>query len=449
MELLDQFLKIPILDWDYASFVKRLRRQSGKDFITEDELHRWVDRWFESVITGGQVEVEYVNHLPGILVGPLTLRQAERLIDDYCEATGIAERFRKDDSVLKQFREACLSHLQEHSPEQSGQYLTGGRKVSVHTDAMGHQGNPILVSEALSLYLADAQVRPGTERDWRTAVNRLIEYLGRDSLITSISPTQIVGFRDAIATYPKAVPKELKTASFMERCEYGKATDIRQISARTVNKNLNAIGAVFGWLTRNRYLVENPVQGIKAMVRESTKTERLPFTTEDIILIFGKAYPEPSTAADYWLPFLALYTGCRIEELAKLRVEDVQGIDDISFLHIHGKIKNKASLRRVPLNRHLVQLRFLEHIRGRSHPKALLFDGLQLKRDRPEAANLALIGSTSIRGAEPQLSLLHHQSLEFQTYGICRYLLSYKGRRPIFSVCSQRVWRYRRGLLPL
>src|SRR5690606_3321822 len=71
----------------------------------------------------------------------------------------------------------------------------------------------------------------------------------------------------------------------------------------------------------------------------------------------------------FWLPVLAAFTGARQGELAQLEVADVKERHGIHFLHITNRgedpdkaVKNKFSIRSVPLNATVIELGFLEHV---------------------------------------------------------------------------------------
>lgn len=73
--------------------------------------------------------------------------------------------------------------------------------------------------------------------------------------------------------------------------------------------------------------------------------------------------------ACYWVPLLCRYTGARSGEVLQLRASDVNadpdGIHDINIRRGEGQsVKNNASLRDIPLHDHLIELGFLEFVRG-------------------------------------------------------------------------------------
>src|SRR5207248_519882 len=88
------------------------------------------------------------------------------------------------------------------------------------------------------------------------------------------------------------------------------------------------------------YLALNPAEGITAMSTKSNgEDRRLPYSTEDLKAIFAvkRIGTNGLTGANYWLPWLALYTGARLEELGQLRITDVRKEDGVRYLAIGAR----------------------------------------------------------------------------------------------------------------
>jgi integrase len=104
-----------------------------------------------------------------------------------------------------------------------------------------------------------------------------------------------------------------------------------------------------------------------------------PFTADDISTIFDPtAYPARMDKPAYrWLPFLALYSGARLEELASLRLDQLQRKGEFWFFNIQ-KTKNANSRRRIPLYRVILESGFLAYANVlREHGSTQLFPELQ------------------------------------------------------------------------
>jgi len=132
---------------------------------------------------------------------------------------------------------------------------------------------------------------------------------------------------------------------------------------------------------------------------KQTKTvHRKPFTNGDLKKIFnpesyGKTFYKKraviSGDVKFWMPLLATFTGARLEELAQLKTEDIKTDADtgIVFLNITDsgiagdgekkQLKNKNSVRPIPIHSTLIEVGFLDYINKRK--SGALFD---LKRDK-------------------------------------------------------------------
>jgi integrase len=140
------------------------------------------------------------------------------------------------------------------------------------------------------------------------------------------------------------------------------------LSRATVKKNLGALCSVLSWSKSEGYIKVNPADGITAIAKGEDEQRRLPYTSEDLKLLFSTeaVASRKDNPADYWLPYLALFTGARLEELGQLHVADVREEDGIPFLAIEpgdGKrVKTRSSRRRVPIHPELVRLGFLAFV---------------------------------------------------------------------------------------
>ena len=122
-------------------------------------------------------------------------------------------------------------------------------------------------------------------------------------------------------------------------------------------------------------LTQNVARGLKIPKAHVDPLVRRPFTADELTRLFSshvyskKARPRAGGgAAAAWLPVLALATGCRLEELAQLRIEDVIYDQDYGWylrvcdLHAEQRIKTTSSRRLVPLHRELEPAGFLRYL---------------------------------------------------------------------------------------
>lgn len=136
----------------------------------------------------------------------------------------------------------------------------------------------------------------------------------------------------------------------------------RRLSAKSINGSyLAAVGAVFTLGVAKHKLTANPAVGVKVKAARAHQTRSKGYTDDEAKVLLKAALRE--TDGDRrWLPFLAAYTGARIEELAQLRREDLREDGGIAFIRITpeaGSVKT-GEYRDVPLHGHLVELGFPE-----------------------------------------------------------------------------------------
>lgn len=138
-------------------------------------------------------------------------------------------------------------------------------------------------------------------------------------------------------------------------------------SASRINAKLSFLRDLFAYAINNGlYEGANPFAVAKVSSKsklEQQKRSYKPFTVNDLGRIFSPdSYAvRMDKPAYYWLPFLALYTGARLEELASLTIDQVQRDGDVWFLEI-TKGKNANSLRRIPLHRIVAESDFLTYV---------------------------------------------------------------------------------------
>ena len=104
------------------------------------------------------------------------------------------------------------------------------------------------------------------------------------------------------------------------------------------------------------------------------------FDTDDLKALFGsKEYRQDSFKRGYqfWTPIIALYTGCRIEEICQLHLDDIRKEDGLWVLDINDddekKLKNLSSQRLVPL--HLV---LVDELKLPDYPATLWWSSMPL-----------------------------------------------------------------------
>lgn len=184
------------------------------------------------------------------------------------------------------------------------------------------------------------------------------------------------------------VGAEDKGLSFRKVIEANASVGKPVISQKTINKYLSAVGSFAGWLLQNEYLEDDVMSGMYLSV-DKRKKNRFPFTADQLKTIFrsplfnrcigdgeerrlGKVKVRDWR---YWMPWIALYTGARLGEIAQMLTADVRQLHGIWIFHVteieevtdeedgspSKSTKTAGSMRVVPIHSELIKLGFLEY----------------------------------------------------------------------------------------
>ena len=237
------------------------------------------------------------------------------------------------------------------------------------------------LSDALSLWEAGAGARGGRTpsansiREARLGVRRFDDLNG-DLTLGEVTPAMARAFRDALAKAPidlSGEERKLRFKAILQLSDGKRPT----AHAATVNKQLNLLKAIFAYAEREGLLdkvegYRSPFQKVSTTVDKRLDERRAPFAEADLSAIFSSpiyaAGDRPlggAGEASYWLPLLALLTGCRLSELAQLRVGDVKQDEGVWHLDVDTSggrsVKTASSRRKVPLHSTLIALGFLDY----------------------------------------------------------------------------------------
>ncbi|WP_163831990.1 site-specific integrase [Spartinivicinus ruber] len=231
------------------------------------------------------------------------------------------------------------------------------------------QEEPCLtLEEVYALFLKEKK-----KMDWgkRSAENNLpafkclIDILGNLE-VKKVTKNVAIDFVQELYDYPvkrsRGKNKNLSLASLKEK-------GVPTIAPTTALKMLNYISGFFNWMQRRDYIKANPFSGLKPRAKHITAKTKEAFTTSELRTLFGHYLNKDSQLKkiwQFWIPALALFTGARLEELAQLNVADIKQAGDIYYLDINDcgthQLKNKASIRKIPLHDLLMSIEFLDYV---------------------------------------------------------------------------------------
>ena len=231
--------------------------------------------------------------------------------------------------------------------------------------------SPYTFETMLGDWKRERQPRPRTIYEMTSMIRKLEDHLGFSD-VRQLTPDHLVGWKDALRA--------------------------SGLSARTIrNGKLAAIRAMLAVAVQNRRLPTNPADGVVITVKREPGDDIRDYTDDEAVLVLTAA----SSAKDpvrRWIPLLCAYSGARLSEICHLRVQDIEqirGIPTMSFSPEAGPIKNRASVRIIPIHPAVIEAGFLDFVSGvGSGP---LFAELKLDRFGKRSLNGAKVIGRWIR----------------------------------------------------
>lgn len=163
--------------------------------------------------------------------------------------------------------------------------------------------------------------------EWRTAVNRFAQLHG-DRAVDQITASMIRDYRRTCVGLPARAGKTIAALPLLEQVELAKARGLPTLATATVNKALSAIRVTLEHAVEELELIDgNVAKTIKSKAKRSLEDARLAFEPDDLVRIFTLPLPERSGVAPrtlFWTLLLAPFTGCRLDELGKLRPGNIK-----------------------------------------------------------------------------------------------------------------------------
>ena len=233
------------------------------------------------------------------------------------------------------------------------------------------------LSEVLPLYtefkVKSKDIGEASKSRYRDAVVSFVDVVG-DKHVEDIA------YRDAEQlweTLLKLPPNRKKAKAYRDKSVAEiLAMDLppeKCMKGATINNSLAALSEIFGWLLKQRLVTSNVFAGVTVSANDSLSYSA--YTDEDLAVLTRSALYVDSqysrkattTAAHWWLPLLALWSGARAGELMQMHVSDIKTIDGILCATVddegEGKqLKTKAARRRFPIHSALLELGFEDYV---------------------------------------------------------------------------------------
>jgi integrase len=254
------------------------------------------------------------------------------------------------------------------------------------------------ISELLNDFLSEEDIKrradkPATVRKDKDALRMFIEIVG-DKRIQDVKQSDAKLFSKSILSHK---------------------LDGKTRAVNTVNNYMNSVSKFSGWITAHHSEYEHDKLDFSKLRYSKSKLareEREMFELFEIKKIFSHEKFKKAKTRDpekYWLIYVALFTGMRLEEIAQLNPQtdiytDESGLLIFDLNENDGKsLKNKQSIRKVPIHNRLIELGFLEYVESIKKDANRLFPDSKIRDGRKgknvaKRANYLIQVSVGIKG---------------------------------------------------
>lgn len=186
---------------------------------------------------------------------------------------------------------------------------------------------------------------PSTSSHWRKAITTFIEFIGHSDA-NSVSRNDAISWRDWLLT--------------------------QNYARKTIESSyIGAPRAIFNCAVSAGIISENPFRAVQLPKARTVRMRSKAYSDEEARLILKASLKlkrgkekEHVYNLRKWGPWLAAFTGARINEICQLRKEDIQRKSGIWCLHITpaaGPVKSKLD-RYVPLHPQLIEIGFIDFV---------------------------------------------------------------------------------------
>lgn len=231
------------------------------------------------------------------------------------------------------------------------------------------------ITEIINKYLDDKlsneRISKESFPDTQRRLFNLVDILG-DVYINDITREDVRKFRNILTQLP---PNRAKSKVYRDKSieEILKIKIDKKLSPKTVNICLEAVSSLFEWCVKEQIILMNPAKGLQIKDERRDGDLRDPFTVDDLNKIFNHKnfIRSKKNPAYYWVPYIALYTGMRLEEICQLYVDDIYEIEGIYVIDINDnpnsdgekdkRVKSINAKRIIPLHNDLVAIGFIKY----------------------------------------------------------------------------------------
>ena len=179
--------------------------------------------------------------------------------------------------------------------------------------------------------------------------------------------------------FDKFIKKPFQTVTTLEIKVY-LAKIAERSSAVTANNYRRYISSLFNWLHDMDIIAKNPIRAVGTL--KSRKKQVMPFTEGEVEKL---RYGAQNNIRTRCLIEFLLSTGCRVSEITKLKIED------IDWLQGEIKVLGKGNKERIVFINQSAQLYLMKYLESRSDNSPYLFVGEKAPHDRLSPGSIETI----------------------------------------------------------
>lgn len=209
--------------------------------------------------------------------------------------------------------------------------------------------------EAYLTLIKNSQLNERTIKGYTAKLKVFQGYIGKSATLADITPEKMLDFQTWLA---KDDP----------------VSDRKAIAPRSIDEYSNVISNVYKKVIKKA--ADNPIEGRLVGKKERMKSNRKPFTPDELTRIFDpERLAQVKNPADFFVPILGLLTGSRPSTICQLRVGDIRRDDGLLVFIYHdylegNRAKTTATNRIIPVHPLLEQIGFLRYLEDvKSLPK--------------------------------------------------------------------------------
>ncbi|MBD9373453.1 site-specific integrase [Rhizobium sp. ARZ01] len=287
----------------------------------------------------------------------------------------------------------------------------------------------------------------GKEKGWTAKteiaryaqIRQFVEIIG-DKPLNAYSQSDMRFLKQTLSALPPnaRVKREFENLNKVEIAKRARSMGMPGLSVESVRQIMTAASIVYEWaIAHYDASLSNVVQPLipPPSAGGDKRSKRLNLNIADLRRLFQQPvftgvkceneWLKPGPVAmhhtgRFWVPLLAIFSGARLMEAVQLYREDVGCERDIWFIDINNdneertgkRVKNEASVRRIPVHPSLISLGFLEFVatvaeRERLFPDIEIGPAIQRHRHASKMFN-RLLNVAGIKGKKKVWHSLRH-----------------------------------------